>query len=45
VRGGKIGKVGGLMRRLAPPLAAWTATRDLRPIDSRTFRERWRETQ
>jgi L-lactate dehydrogenase complex protein LldF len=45
VRDGKIGKVGGFVGRLAPPLASWTATRDLRPIDSQTFRERWRESE
>ncbi len=42
VRGGKIGSIGGLPARLAPPLAAWTTSRDLRPIDKNTFRERWR---
>jgi L-lactate dehydrogenase complex protein LldF len=43
VRNGKIGKVGGMLRAVAPPLAAWTGTRDLRPIESRTFREQWRD--
>jgi len=42
VRGGKIGSIGVLPARLAPPLAAWTRTRDLRPIDKNTFREQWR---
>jgi len=31
-----------LARRLAPPLAAWTAGRELRPADPRPFRARWR---
>ena len=43
VRGGKIGKVEGLLARVAPPLAAWTTARDLRPIERRTFREQWRD--
>jgi len=43
VRGGKIGNVAGFPARLVPPLAAWTKTRDLRPIDKETFRERWRD--
>jgi len=42
VRGGKIGRVGGFMARLAPPLAAWTKARDLLPIEEKTFREQWR---
>lgn len=41
-RGGRIGKVGGLIGRLAPPLAAWTSGRDLRPIEARSFRQQWR---
>jgi len=44
VRGGKIGKVGNVLTMIAPPLAAWTNARDLRPIDTRSFRERWQET-
>src|SRR5437667_181809 len=44
VRGGKIGKVGGVMTMIAPPLSAWTEARDLRPIEEKSFRERWRET-
>jgi L-lactate dehydrogenase complex protein LldF len=43
VRRGKIGKVGATLSRLAPPLGAWTSARDLRPLESRTFREHWRE--
>jgi L-lactate dehydrogenase complex protein LldF len=42
VRDGRIGKVGSLLTRLAPPLGAWTSARDLRPLATRTFREQWR---
>ena len=42
IRGGKIGKVAGVLARVAPPLAAWTSVRDLRPIEGSTFREQWR---
>ena len=41
-RDGAIRRVNGLLGRLAPPLAAWTGTRDLRPIEPETFREYWR---
>lgn len=43
MRGGKIRKAGAAISALAPPLAAWTNTRDLRPIESQTFRELWRD--
>ena len=43
VRDGKIGRVSKMLARLAPPLGAWTGERDLRPLESRTFRERWRD--
>jgi L-lactate dehydrogenase complex protein LldF len=43
VKHGRIGKVSGLISKLAPPLRAWTAGRDARPIAQRTFREQWRE--
>jgi len=43
VRQGRIGKVGGFIARIAPPLGAWTAWRDAPPIAPRTFREQWRE--
>ncbi|HEX8072692.1 MAG TPA: LutB/LldF family L-lactate oxidation iron-sulfur protein [Pyrinomonadaceae bacterium] len=43
VRGGRIGRVGGLMAKLAPPLAAWTEWRDAPPLAPRTFREQWRD--
>jgi len=42
VRDGRIGKVGKLMGRLLPPLGAWTAWRDARPLASQSFREMWR---
>ncbi len=45
VRGGRIGRVGGLLAKLAPPLAAWTEWRDAPPIAPRSFREQWREEQ
>jgi L-lactate dehydrogenase complex protein LldF len=38
---GRIGKLSG-WARFIPPLGAWTLGRDLRPIDAKTFRERWR---
>jgi L-lactate dehydrogenase complex protein LldF len=40
VREGKIGDKP--TTRIFPPLAAWTAARDLRPLDSTSFRDRWR---
>ena len=30
-------------RWLRPPLKAWTSGRDLRPLEAKSFRERWRE--
>lgn len=41
VREGKIRRlrVAGM---IAPPLGAWTSGRDLRPIESQSFRRRWR---
>ena len=44
IRNGKIGKLNGLLGRVAPPLRAWTAARDLRPIEAQTFREQWRKS-
>jgi hypothetical protein len=35
--------VSGLVARLVPPLGAWTAWRDARPIAPRSFREQWRD--
>jgi L-lactate dehydrogenase complex protein LldF len=32
---------GGVIRRLPPPLTAWTRTRDLKPVARKTFREWW----
>jgi L-lactate dehydrogenase complex protein LldF len=43
VHNGKIRKVTGLLSRMAPPLAAWTSARDLRPIEAKTFRRLWRD--
>jgi L-lactate dehydrogenase complex protein LldF len=43
MRGDRIGKVGGFIGRLAPPLAAWTSARDLRPIEAKSFRQQWRQ--
>ncbi len=43
VRGDRIGKVGGLVAAFAPPLAAWTSARDLRPVEAKSFRQLWRE--
>jgi L-lactate dehydrogenase complex protein LldF len=42
VRDGRIGKVGKLMSKLLPPLGAWTAWRDARPLAPQSFREMWR---
>jgi len=42
-RDGKIGKVGGLISRLVPPLGAWTAWRDAPVVAPKSFREMWRE--
>jgi L-lactate dehydrogenase complex protein LldF len=42
VRQGRIGKVGGVLARLAPPLSGWTSSRDLRPLAERSFRQQWR---
>ena len=43
MRDGRIGKVGGILSRLAPPLGAWTSARDMRPMAQRSFRELWRD--
>jgi L-lactate dehydrogenase complex protein LldF len=43
-RGDRIGEVSGLVGSVAPPLAAWTSARDLRPIEAKSFRQQWRET-
>ncbi len=42
VKDGRIGKVGKIMSKLLPPLGAWTAWRDARPLAPRSFREMWR---
>jgi L-lactate dehydrogenase complex protein LldF len=36
---------GGSIERLPPPLGAWTAVRDMRPVPPQTFREWWRERE
>jgi L-lactate dehydrogenase complex protein LldF len=41
VRQGRIGKVSGLIAKLAPPLAAWTDWREAPPVANRSFREQW----
>src|SRR5437868_7286424 len=43
VRQDRIGRVGRFVSWVAPPLAAWTASRDLRPIEDKSFRRQWRE--
>ena len=38
-------RLGRLLQRFfKPPLKAWTSGRDLRPIETETFREHWRRT-
>lgn len=41
-RNGKVGKVGGLMAKLLPPLGAWTAWRDAPTVAPQSFREQWK---
>lgn len=41
--GDRLGKQSALTARLAPPLGAWTAWRDLRPLARRSFRDLWRD--
>ena len=43
VRHGRIGKMSSVVAAIVPPLGAWTAWRDARPIAARTFREQWRD--
>lgn len=43
-RNGKIGKVGGFLAKLAPPLGAWTAWRDAPVVASKSFRDEWKDS-
>jgi L-lactate dehydrogenase complex protein LldF len=43
VRRGRIGRVGAVMSRLAPSLAAWTDWRDAPAVANRSFRDEWRD--
>ena len=43
VRRNRIGRVGSFVAMFAPPLAAWTDGRDLRPIEPKSFRHQWRD--
>ncbi|MDQ6788586.1 MAG: LUD domain-containing protein, partial [Acidobacteriota bacterium] len=42
-KNGKIGKVSGLMGKLAPPLGNWTEFRDAPTIAAKSFRDIWKE--
>jgi L-lactate dehydrogenase complex protein LldF len=42
-RGERIGRIGTVPSFLAPPVAAWTATRDAPPIAKRSFHQVWKE--
>jgi L-lactate dehydrogenase complex protein LldF len=42
-RAGRARRHGGPIRRLPPPLSAWTAARDVPAPPARTFREWWRD--
>lgn len=44
-RDGKIGKISGLMAKLAPPLGNWTAWRDAPTVAPKSFREMWSENE
>jgi L-lactate dehydrogenase complex protein LldF len=44
-RNGKIGKVSGLLAKIAPPLGAWTAWRDAPTIAPKSFRTIWKEAE
>ena len=44
-RDGKIGKLGGMMSVLIPPLGAWTAWRDAPVVAPKSFREMWRDKE
>ena len=42
-KNGKIGKVSGLMAKIAPPLENWTEFRDAPTIAPKSFRDIWKE--
>lgn len=42
VKDGRIGRVSGVAK-LAEPLVAWTSSRDLRPLETQSFRELWKK--
>ena len=42
-KNGKIGKVSGLMAKIAPPLGNWTEFRDAPTVAPKSFREIWKE--
>lgn len=44
-RDGKIGKVSGLLAKIAPPLGNWTAWRDAPTVAPKSFREMWAENE
>jgi len=43
VRRNTITRVSRFVATFAPPLAAWTDGRDLRPIEAKSFRQQWRD--
>jgi hypothetical protein len=40
----KIGKVSGLLAKIAPPLGKWTEFRDAPLVAKKSFREIWKES-
>jgi L-lactate dehydrogenase complex protein LldF len=43
MRNGRIGRVGRVLSKLAPSLAAWTEWRDAPAVANRSFRDEWRQ--
>ena len=41
-KGGSGGRFEGFLRRALPPLGAWTASRDMRPLAPQSFRDLWK---